>query len=195
MDCHRGLCIWFFQRYTRPNPAHTTIFIISFFSLFVDNESVMVYPSTTVLKKNCTGELANRAPTVDFLTCQVRAASRSVYAMAPGKRLPLQWSQWESCYQLPSHTLWIKCRGIWIKGCITMSTLEVCSFGILSKCLCGRRKGKQFWGTWGLCCSLRPHPLKALTHGYIGSPISGNHELGCLILHRVPKDVLNTKLV
>ena len=56
----------------------------------------------------------------------------SVYAMAPGKRLPLQWSQWESCcHRLPSHTLWIKCRGIWTKGCIPMSTLEVCSFGIV----------------------------------------------------------------
>ena len=120
----------------------------------------------------------------------------SVYAMAPGKRLPLQRSLWESCcYQLPSHTLWIKCRGIWIKGCIPMSTLEVCSFGILSKCLCGRRKETQFWGIWGLCCFLRPHLLAAHTHGYTWSPISGNHELGCLILHRVPRDVLNTKWV
>ena len=45
-------------------------------NLFVDNESVMAYPFTTVTK-NRTGELATRAPTVAFLTCQVRAASRS----------------------------------------------------------------------------------------------------------------------
>ena len=34
------------------------------------------------------------------------------------------------------------------------------------------------------------------THSwYTWSPISGNHELGCLILHRVPRYVLNTKWV
>ena len=130
--------------YSKVHPdltLHTTIFIISFFSLFGHSESAMACLSTTVTK-NRTGLLATRAPTqiARFVgpTWGPSGADRtqvgpmlapwtllsghsslsympsprlihielaSVYALAPGKRLPLQWSQWESnCYQLLSHT-------------------------------------------------------------------------------------------
>ena len=65
--------------------------------------------------QNHTGELATRATTVAFLTCQVRAASRS------NKFQYMLWHQANAfrytdpsesrCYQLPSHTLWIKYQG------------------------------------------------------------------------------------
>ena len=71
-----GAYVYEFFRGKPDQILHITIFIISFLSLFVDNESIMAYLSTAVTK-NRTGELATRAPIVAFLTCQVRAASRS----------------------------------------------------------------------------------------------------------------------
>ena len=138
MGCHRGLCIWNFQRYNRPNHAHHHLhhqllqFVCWLWIVYGISLQYSYKKSYRGVGDSCTHNCLSYMPS----SSRIQIELASVYAMAPNKRFPLQWSQWQSCcYQLPSHSLWIKCWGIWIKGCILMSTLEVCSFGILSKCL------------------------------------------------------------
>ena len=118
------------------------------------------------LGNSCTHSSLSYIPSLNLIHIELA----SVHALVPGKQTPSATVMTVRVLLLLSasqpNLFWIKYRGIWIKGCIPMCTLEVCSFGILSKCLCDRCKGTQFGGTWGLCCFFAPTSTDG-THSWL----------------------------